>query len=472
MKRPQNKRLSPFGALGIFCGLAGAFIGGSMATAQDVVITNATLAVGDGSEPVPNATVVIRDGLVVAAGPGVAVPAGVRTIDGTGRWVTPGLFSAMTTLGLWDVEAVQESNDERAPASPFSAALDVKPALNPSSEHVEVARAAGITRASVVTRPSSSIFGGQGAVVDLGSDPQMVVRPRAFQFLVMGETGARIAGGSRASTHALLRNSLREAREYGTNQPITGGPVRLPEQRTGDDLPIDPRLIDTEGRRPTDVLLSRFDAAALVPVVNGEQPLYVHVERASDIREVLALKDDFPNLRLVLVGVSEGWLAAREIAAAGVPVIADPLDDLPTRFEQLAATQSNVGRMAKAGVKVAIGNFNGGTGDQPRNSAQYAGNLVALTRVPGADGLPWGQAFATITSIPAEIAGFGNRFGVLRPGSAGDAVLWDGDPLEVGSAPVAVYIDGVEQPRENHQTFLRDRYRDLDESDQPKAYDF
>ena len=113
--------------------------------AQDVAITNATVAIGDGSEPVTGATVVIRAGRVVAAGPGVAVPAGIEAIDGTGKWVTPGLFAAMTALGLSDADGVEESNDRSARTSPFSAALDVAPALNPASQHVQVARGGGIT---------------------------------------------------------------------------------------------------------------------------------------------------------------------------------------------------------------------------------------------------------------------------------------------------------------------------------------
>ncbi len=467
----ERNRLTPLGMLGIFCGIAGAFIGGSMARAQDVAITNATVATGDGSEPVENATVVIRAGKVVAAGPNVAVPAGLSTIDGRGKWVTPGMFAAMTTLGLWDVDAVDESNDQAARNSPFGAALDVAPALNPSSQHVAVSRAGGVTRASIFSQPSSSIFGGQGAIVDLGADPEMVVRPRAFQYVTLGEQGARLAGGSRTSAHALLRNALREARQYGTDSRISGVAARPAEQRTGDDLPLDPRLVDNQTERGDDVLLSRFDAAALVPVVNGEQPLYILVERASDIRQVLELKRDFPGLRLVLVGASEGWLVASDIARAGIPVIADPLDDLPSDFEQLAATQSNVGRMVKAGVKVAIGRLSDGI-NQPRNATQFAGNLVALSRIPGAEGLSWGQAFATITSVPADISGYAGRFGVLRAGAAGDLVVWDGDPLALDSAPLQVFIDGVEQPLDNHQTRLRDRYRDLDESDLPKAYDW
>lgn len=440
------------------------------AAAQDVAITNATVATGDGSAPVTGATVVIRGGKVVAAGSGVAVPPGVQAIDGTGKWVTPGLFAAMTALGLSDADGVEESNDRGASRSPFSAALDVSPALNPMSQHVQVARGGGVTRASVFSQPQSSIFGGQGAVVDLGADARMVVRPRAFQFVSLGENGARIAGGSRTSAHALLRNSLREARQYGSDARIsTTG--RAAEVETGDDIPVDPRLLDTSTQRGEDVLLTRFDAAALVPVVSGTQALYVHVERAADILSVLALKREFPRLRLVIVGASEGWMVARELAAEGVPAIVNPMNDLPASFEQMGATQSNAGRMIRAGVKVAFGGLAGTTGDQPKNLPQFAGNMVALAKVPGATGLSWGEALAAISSVPAEISGQGGRAGVLKAGAAGDVVIWDGDPLEVTSAAERVFIDGVEQPRDNHQTGLRDRYRDLDTSDLPKAYD-
>ncbi|MEM8727084.1 MAG: amidohydrolase family protein, partial [Pseudomonadota bacterium] len=129
----------------------------------------------------------------------------------------------------------------------------------------------------------------------------------------------------------------------------------------------------------------------------------------------------------------------------------------------------NIGRMVKAGVKVAI---NAAAMEDPRRLPQHAGNLVALTRIPGADGLSWGQAFAAISSIPADISGMGGKAGVLAPGAIGDVVIWDGDPLEVGSVPTKVYIGGVDQPLGNHQSRLKERYRDLDESDLPKAYDW
>lgn len=432
-----------------FAAALAAFVLPVAAQAQDMAITNATVATGDGSAPIEHGTVLVRGGKVIAAGAGVAVPAGVPTIDGTGKWVTPGLFSAVTDLGLWDVEAVSESNDRQADNSPFNAALDVTPALNPSSQHVAISRAGGVTRASVAAFNGKSIFAGQGAVIDLAADAAMVMKPRAFQFVQLGEAGAKLAGGSRVAAHVTLRNALREAKEVAA--------------------------LPAGAARQSDAMLTRADALALAKVIDGSQPLYVGVERAADIRAVLALKAEFPRLNLVLVGASEGWLVAREIAAAQVPVITMPLRDLPAEFETLAATQSNVGRMKQAGVKVAIGMFTGG--NQPRYAPQQAGNLVALNKLPGAAGLSWGEAFAAISSIPAEISGYGGqnggvRAGVLTPGAVGDVVLWDGDPLELSSAPVEVWIDGVKQPLENHQTRLRDRYKDGDGSALPKAYDW
>ena len=437
------------------------------AYAQDMVITNATVVVGDGGEPIRGGTVVVRGGKIVAAGAGVAVPVGMTAIDAQGRWVTPGLVVAVTDLGLFDVEGVEESNDTRAKGSPFNAALDIAPAINPQAQHIQVSRAGGVTRAAVTPAGSTSIFAGQGAIIDLGADANAVTRPRAFQYVELGEDGARLAGGSRVSAQALFRNALREARDFGSRTPLTGRRATAPVEQ-GDDIPVDPRLSEARTERDEGVLLTRFDAAALIPVVNGTQPLYVHVERASDIRAVLALRGEFPKLRLVLTGCSEGWMVAQDIAAAGVPVVATPLTDLPGQFEQLASTQSNVGRMVAAGVKVALGAF----GDQPRYAPQYAGNLVALTKMPGATGLSWGQAFAAISSVPAEILGMGERFGSLKPGRAGDVVIWDGDPLEGTSGVIAVYIDGVAQPLVNHQTRLRDRYRTPNEGALPKAYDW
>lgn len=457
-----------------FLALATAAVVATPAAAQTIAITGGTVALGDGSAPIQGGTVIVRDGRIVAAGSGIAIPAGAQRVDATGKWVTPGIFAGFSRVGLLEVDAVDATNDVQANSSPFSAAIDVAPAINPRASAIAVSRTAGVTRAVVAPSTARSIFAGQGAIIDMGADMQPITRARAFQYVELGEEGAGDAGGSRASAHVLFRNALREARDLGRTSGISGGSSRSAPGSDQRDLPLeeipDNRLLSPGANRPDDVLLTRFDAAALVPVLNGRQMLLVHVERASDILQVLALKREFPNLRIVLVGATEGWTVADRIAAAGVPVIANALVDLPGSFEQLAATQSNVGRMMAAGVKVALGMVNDDEARQVRLARQHAGNLVAIGRLPGASGLSWGDAFAAITSRPAEAVGMGSELGSLRAGRRADVVIWDGDPLENSSAAVSVMIDGVQQPMENHQTKLRDRYRTLPEGQLPKAY--
>jgi imidazolonepropionase-like amidohydrolase len=423
--------------------LAGiAAIAATPVAAQTLAITGGRVVIGDGSDPIDGGTVVIRDGRVVAAGAHVAVPPGAQVVDARGKWVTPGVVAGFSRIGLVEVDSVDATNDTHANNSPFNAALDIAPAINPEATAVAVSRAAGVTRAVVSPSTGRSIFGGQGAVIDLGGDMHPITRARLFQYIELGEEGAGDAGGSRASAHMVLRNALREARD-----------------------------LSRRGGRPDDVLLTRADATALVEVLAGRQLLLVHAERASDILQVLALRTEFPTLRLVLVGATEGWRVAREIAAAHVPVIANALNDLPATFEQLSATQSNVGRLRAAGVNVSIGMINDEEARQVRVSTQYAGNLVALTRIPGATGLTWNQAFEAISSGPAEALGLGGEIGSLRPGRRGDVVIWDGDPLELSTGVEAVWIDGVRQSLENRQTRLRDRYRQPQEGNLPHSYD-
>jgi hypothetical protein len=387
--------------------------------------------------------------------------------------VTPGIVAGFSRLGLAEIDLSGGGADDTNANGPFSAAIDVAPAINPLASTIGVNRADGVTRAVVAPSAGRSIFAGQGAVIDTGADMDPITAARRFQFVELGETGADKAGGSRASAHVLFRNALREAAELRRfAQPIASSGGGEPDERNRPVIrdPNESRILGPGAQRSEDVLLTRFDAAALVPVLQGRQYLLVHVERASDILQVLRLKREFPTLKLVLVGASEGWTVADRIAASGVPVIASAVNDLPATFEQLAATQSNVGRMGAAGVKVSIGTIDDNDTRNLFAERQYAGNLVALRNLPGATGVSWGEALAMITSRPAEAIGLGGEIGSLRPGRRGDVVIWSGDPLEGSSNADLVFIDGVQQPLVTHQTKLRDRYRYLPRRDLPEAY--
>ena len=443
------------------------------AAAETIAITHATVATGDGSGPIQNGTVVIRDGRIVAAGQGVAVPAGARVVDGTGKWVTPGIVAGFSRLGLTDVSGgAAGANDERADKSPFNAALDVAPAINPNYQPIKVNRADGVTRAVVAPQAAHNIFAGQGAVIDTGADMDPITKARAFQFVELGETGAENAGGSRPSAYVLFRNALREAAELTRFvNPVSSSAAGEPDARLRPiQNPNESRLYSRSADRSQDVLLTRFDAAALVPVLQGRQPLLVHVERASDILNVLELAREFPRMKFVIVGATEGWLVADQLAKSGIPVIASAMNDLPASFEEIAATQSNIGRMRAAGVKVSIGMIDDDESHRDFYERQYAGNLVALQKIPGATGVSWGDALAMITSKPAEAIGLGGEIGRLSPGEHADVVIWSGDPLEVTSGAEQVFIDGVQQPLDDHQSRLLERYRYLQRTDLPKAY--
>jgi len=208
-------------------------------------------------------------------------------------------------------------------------------------------------------------------------------------------------------------------------------------------------------------VLGRLDAEEFAPAARGQQLMLIAVDRASDIRQVIALRDENDRLNIALVGVREGWLVADEIAEAGIPVIVDPYANLPGSFEGLASTQQNAARLIDAGVTVALAYF-ADDSHQARLILQSAGNAVA-------NGVSHEDALRAITAVPASIYGVEGG-GHLQEGSPGDLVIWDGDPLEVMSAPTHVFIDGVEQSLESRQTKLRDRYLSLDESERPRAY--
>lgn len=454
------------------------------AGAETFAIVGGTVALGDGSQPIPNGVVIVRDGKIVAAGDvRMKMPAGTQVIDATGKWVTPGIVAGFSRLGLAEVDLTAEaedgggksdtsgSADDTTSEGPFNAAIDVVPAINPRDTTIAVNRADGVTRAIVAPGPGKNIFAGQGAVIDTAAHMDNVTAPRKFQFVELGQTGAEKSGGSRASSYVMFRNALHEAAQLGRyGRPIEAARGGTPDERNVPVVrnPNESRVYDA--RRNEDVLLTRFDAAALVPVLQGRQYLFVHAERGSDILNVLDLKREFHALKIVLVGASEGWTVADRIARTGVPVIASALNDLPASFEQIAATQSNVGRMRAAGVKVSIGMIDDSDTRNLFLERQYAGNLVALTRIPGATGVGWGEALAMITSRPAEAIGMGGEIGSLAAGRRADVVIWSGDPLEGSSAAEAVFIDGVRQPLETHQTRLMERYRDLSRRDVPEAY--
>jgi imidazolonepropionase-like amidohydrolase len=406
--------------------LAAAVLAAAGARAETIAVVGGKVYTLGPQGTIEGGTVLVRDGKIAAVGAGLAVPAGARVVDARGKVVTPGLFDSLTQLGVVEVGQVDTTRDFAVEDDEITAALTVTPALNPHSTLIPINRVEGLTHAVVAPQPGKSLIAGQGAIIDLGLGPDLVVRAPAAMFAVLGESGAHLAGGARGAALLRLREALQDARDFAANRGA----------------------FERGERRP--YALSRLDLEALVPVVEGKLPLVLAVDRASDIRAALAVGKEFP-VKLMLAGVAEGWMVAGEIAAAGVPVLVNPMTNLPDRFEALGATLENAARLEAAGVTLA---FMTGDAHNARNLKQGAGNAVSY-------GLPWETALRAMTLAPATIWGLADRLGSLEPGKDADLVVWDGDPLEVTSFADHVLIGGVEMPMTTRQTELRDRYRQL-----------
>lgn len=403
----------------------------SAASAQTIAITGGKVYVVSGP-PIENATVLIRDGKIVAVGANVTVPSDATRIDASGKWVTPGLVNANTSLGVVEIGAVADTRDANARGHDnVAAAFTVYEGLNPSSQLIPAAREDGIT--TVLIHPGNGLLAGQSAVVDLvaGNVAQMVVRPSAA--MVADLTNARGVGAdSRGEMLLRLRELLDDARTYAR------------------------RRTDFDRAQTRPFAASRLDLEALQPVLAGRLPLLVAVDKASDIQAVLKIAKDF-GLKIVIGGGAEAWMVADELASAKVPVLTGAMNNIPSSFSTFGTRQENAAILRRAGVVVAlIGNAGGGDEDafNVRNVRYEAGNAVAY-------GMTWDDALRAVTLAPAQIFGVADRVGTLEPGKVANVVVWSGDPFEFATRAEHVIVHGKEYHDVSRQDMLTQRYKNL-----------
>ncbi|MEX0976460.1 MAG: amidohydrolase family protein [Woeseia sp.] len=413
--------------------------------AEVTAITGATVHTVGPQGSIENAMVLIEDGIVTAVGNDLEIPVDARRIDAVGKVVTPGLMTPMGQIGLVEVDAVAGTVDFIQRGDQFSAGFDVADAYNPRSSLVAINRIAGITHAVIAPDGASidqlgnysRVLSGLASVVHLGDADDYLLDRGVAVIAQLGETGGDLAAGSRAAALMILRTAMDDARDYASNRDAF-----------------------EQGRRRT-YSLSHTDLAALSAVLSGERKLVVDVHRASDISAALRLAGDY-DIQMIIVGGTEAWLVAAELATAGVPVILDSIGNLPGSFERLNARLETAAILAEAGVKFAVGGDSFSQNHNARNITQAAGIAVA-------NGLPWAEGLAAITLAPAEIFGLDEQIGSIEQGKRADLVIWNDDPLKLQSYPEQVMIGGRLVPMESRQTLLRDRYLQS-ESPLPPAF--
>lgn len=391
--------------------------------AQSVAITNATVYPVSGPK-IEHGTLIIQDGRIAAVGTGVAIPSGATRIDGTGKIVTPGLFHARSTLGLGAVGSVDATN-ESSHTGDINAAFSVAEGIDPATPLIPIARLEGVTTA--LTVPTNGLVQGQAAIIGLNGDriEALIRKAPAAMVIDLGEDIKSAGGGSRAGVIQRLRQLFLDAQEY------------------------DRRKADYRKNAIQQLSAPAADLEALSPALRGEMPVMVLANRESDIATALRLAREF-RLRLVIAGGIDAWKVAPALAAAKVPVILNPINDIPT-FDGLGARFDAASLLEKAGVPVVV--VEGESGG-PRNLRWSAGHAVRF-------GMSWDGALAAITLAPARAFGADDRYGSLEVGKVADVVVWSGDPLDFSSRAERVFIGGVEVPHTSRQTELLDRYRTL-----------
>ena len=396
--------------------------------AQTIAITGGTVYPVSGPK-IANATVLIRDGKIAAVGTNVTVPSDATKIDATGKWITPGLIDGAGQMGLVEIGAVAGTREALLKGDTIAASFNVAEGINPASVVIPVTRIEGVT--TVLAMPGGNLVSGQAVLIDLAGNTieEMLAKSPVGVVLNDSETGKDFAGGSRAGLVERVRQVFRDALEYERRRADFGRAQLRPLSAPAADL------------------------EALLPVLHGQELLIAYANRRSDIESALRLAREF-KLKLVLAGAQEGWQIAGELAQAGVPVLVEPLDNIPS-YDALGIRYENAALLAKAGVKIALMETDT---HNSRNLRQQAGNAVAY-------GMTWDQALRAVTLSPAEIFGVADHYGSLEAGKVANVVVWSGDPFEFATGVEHVLIRGKEIPLRSRQTELLERYRKL-----PPAY--
>jgi imidazolonepropionase-like amidohydrolase len=387
--------------------------------------TDATIWTGDGE--------VIEGGMLVVSGERVSavskagpLPPDAQITSVAGSIITPGWVATETPLGLVEIE-LEPSTVDAHPRSDgredaIRAGQSAADGYNPMSTLLAVARRGGVT--SAVSTPDGGLVSGTSAWADLIDrfPSTAVVR----EDIALHANVSEIAGATRPYGFSRLRDALQSARLYS-------------------------RSPDAYDRGQTrDLGLSVSDLDRLSRVFGGGLPLVVKVARGADILRLLSLAKGYA-LRLILSGVEEGWTVAPQIAAARVPVIINPLNDLPGSFSTLNARRENATLLSAAGVVIITSTFDA---HAAHNLRQLAGNAMAY-------GLSRKAAVRSVSFEAATAFGMAQNYGLLAPGKVANFSVWNGDPFELSTWATQVVIRGNATDTRSRQDALFDRYRDL-----------
>ena len=400
--------------------------------AQSIVIKNAMIFDGINDNAFTG-NILIEDGVIKKVSKSSIQ--GDTIIDAEGKIVTPGFIVSNTDIGIVEIGALSVTKDDQS--SIYSIGFSIHDAFNPNSTRIPWNRSNGITSAITLPRDTSSPIGGLGSFFTLNGSLQIDSLP---DMAMIGRIGGS-SSSSRSEMLALTDDILSFASSLDSKDMKSNADIN----QIINDSPLADYL----------ELQSR-DVKALFRLIDDKLPLIIKANRATDILKLLEMKKKY-NLNLIIMGAQEASLVAEEISKNGIPLIVNPINNIPNSFDELASNINLSSRLEDAGIKLM---FNVGRDHNYHLIRQGGGIAVA-------NGMSYGGAIKALTSNVADSFGLINR-GTIRPNMIADIVIWEADPLEPSSMPEKVFINGVDMDLTTRSTRLRDRY--TKSLDKPNTY--
>ena len=353
-------------------------------------------------------------------------------IDASGMIVTPGIIGTDTNIGIVEIGALSVTRDDSSEI--YSIGFSIHDAFNPKSTLIPWNRSNGVTSALSLPQGTASPIGGLGSFFVLDGEHDITSKKDIVMIGGVGGSGS----SSRAETFAVMDDLLSFA--SGLN---------------GADLDD---ISETIEKSPIAEFMELHprDVKALSRLVNDNLPLIISTHRASDILKLIELKEKY-DLNLIIKGAQDASLVAPQIAASGISLIINPINNIPGSFDELASNIQMASRLEEKGINLM---FNTPRSHNFHLVRQGAGVAVA-------NGMSYEGAIKAITSTPAKVFNIDKR-GEIKAGYFADIVVWDADPLEPSSMPEYLFINGKNVDMTTRSSRLRDRY--TKEPEKPNTY--
>jgi len=350
---------------------------------------------------------------------------GDLVIDATGKILTPGIIPTDTDIGIVEIGALSVTRDDSSDL--YQIGFSIYDAFNPNSVLIPWNRSNGITSTLTLPQNTDSPIGGLGSFFVLDSNIEI---SGSKDIVMIGRIGGS-GGESRAETFSIMEDLLEFASSLDSRDMETYKEIA----ELIDDSPI----AETMELHPRDL-------QALYKLVNDDLPLIIDANRASDLLKLIEIKRKY-DLNLVIMGAQEAGLVANQIAENDIPLIINPINNIPESFDELAANIELAAKLEKLGITIM---FNAPRSHNFHLVRQGAGVAVA-------NGMSYAGAIKALTLSPVEVFNLGDR-GQIAQGKIADLIIWDADPLEPSSMPEKVFINGKDVDLTSRMTRLTDRY--------------